>query len=203
MTRGGLPGETEPGVGDGSEAQMSHPEHGNQAEVPPELACLQGMPVFGGVDGAALGWLIERAPRVRVPAGGWFFREGDPGTTMYVLLAGRVELTRVLDGHDEALGFLGPGDCFGEMALLDLSPRSATVRAAEDTAALAIDNRLLFRLYQQAPESYTIILMNLGRELSRRLREADERLCRALGADDPAAGGPGMSRRARTRRPLA
>jgi CRP-like cAMP-binding protein len=66
------------------------------------------------------------------------------------------------------------------MALLDLSSRSATVCAAEDSVALAIDAGLLYHLYRQAPESYTIILMNLGRELSRRLRAADERLSRLL-----------------------
>jgi CRP-like cAMP-binding protein len=156
----------------------------------PELRCLQAMPVFGGLDASCLDWLIERAPRVRVPAGGWFFREGDRGTTLYVLLQGRVTLSRSLDGVDEPLGSLAPGDCFGEMSLFDLSPRSATVCAVEDSLALAIDTGLLYALYSQAPESYTIILMNLGRELSRRLRVADERLSRLL--ENGAATGAGV-----------
>lgn len=155
----------------------------------PELRCLQAMPVFGGVDARSLDWLIQRAPRVRVAAGGWFFREGDRGTTLYVLLQGRVTLSRSLDGVEEPLGSLAAGDCFGEMALLDLSPRSATVCAAEDSLALAIDAGLLYLLYKQAPESYTIILMNLSRELSRRLRAADERLSRLLeGGETRGAG---------------
>lgn len=168
---------------------MSHSQQLESPQGRPELACLQAMAVFGGVPADALVWLIDRAERVRVPSGGLFFREGDPGTTMYVLLAGRVAVTRVREGREESLGRFDAGDCFGEMALLDLCPRSATVRAVEDSVALAIDNRLLYRLYEHAPEPYTILILNLGRELSRRLRKADERLFRV--PDDrkqPAAG---------------
>ena len=74
------------------------------------------------------------------------------------------------------IGRLGPGDCFGEMALIDLYPRSAGVRAAEDCLALALSNALLYQLYAVDPEPFTLIMMNLARELSRRLRRTEGRL---------------------------
>lgn len=148
-----------------------------------ELRLLQAMPVFGGLPEEPLGLLLEHAGRVEIPAGGYYFREGDPGTTMYVLLSGRVEVIRERDGVCEPLGRLGPGDCFGEMALLDLSPRSASVRAVVISTALAIPHTLLYQLYRHAPEPYTMMMMNLARELSRRLRSTDERLARYIGLE--------------------
>jgi CRP-like cAMP-binding protein len=134
------------------------------------------MPIFGGIPDRALLFLTARAERVEVPGGKRFFRQGDRGETMYVLCSGLVEVRRSSSGRSESLGRLGPGECFGEMALIDLYPRSADVRAVEDCVALAIGNALLYELYAQDPEPFTIVMMNLARELSRRLRLAEARL---------------------------
>jgi CRP-like cAMP-binding protein len=146
-----------------------------------ELEVLAGMPVFGAVSADALEFLLNRAERRVVSAGNCYFHEGEAGDTMYVLRRGKVELMRELKDHYERIGQLGPGDCFGEMALLDLYPRSATVQATEDSSALGISHSLLFELYEQTPEPFTIIMMNLARELSRRLRSAEQRLARVRG----------------------
>jgi len=155
------------------------------AAPPPteELRLLRDMPIFGAVADRALAYLYTRAERVRVRAGNWFFHQGDRGETMCVLQRGRVEVHRSLGGRAEIIGRLGPGDCFGEMALIDLYPRSAGVRAAEDCLALGISNALLYELYAVEPESFTLIMMNLARELSRRLRQADARLFSQRGPD--------------------
>ena len=142
---------------------------------------LRNMPVFGGVSEDALGLLLDGADRVSVKPGKYFFREGDPGEAMFVLLHGRASVTREIEGRPRSLGRVSAGDCFGEMALIDLYPRSATVRAIEECEALSISNGLLYQLYNVEPEPYTIIVTNLARELSRRLRISDERLCRVLG----------------------
>lgn len=162
---------------------MSQPDAEHRDSRPAsELDTLAGMPVFGGVSADALDFLLRRATRIQVPLGGYFFREGAPGDTMFVLLQGAVEVYRnAADGHCDILRRLGRGDCFGEMALLDLYPRSASVEAIEDSVALGIAPDLLYELYNQSPEPFTIIMMNLARELSRRLRVADERLSRAEG----------------------
>ena len=161
-------------------------------EPPPntrdEPALLRDMPIFGAVPDRALDYLSRRAERVAVPAGHWFFRQGERGEVMYVLRVGRVEVQRNRGERVEVIGRLGPGDCFGEMALIDLYPRSADVRAVEDCFALGLSNALLYQLYAVDPEPFTLIMMNLARELSRRLRRTESMLC-----DD---GGPGPGRRA-------
>ncbi len=74
---------------------------------------------------------------------------------------------------------LAEGDCFGEVALLDLGPRSASGRADVDSVALEIGALDLPEVAGRDPEQFALIYMNLGRELSRRLRAADERLFQA------------------------
>jgi CRP-like cAMP-binding protein len=87
-----------------------------------------------------------------------------------------VAVVKRWQGVDHHLRHLGPGDCFGEMALIDMSPRSASVIALEDCSALRLTNADLHRVYQADLEQFALIQMNIARELSRRLRIANERL---------------------------
>ncbi|MEJ2424432.1 MAG: cyclic nucleotide-binding domain-containing protein, partial [Candidatus Thiodiazotropha sp.] len=79
-------------------------------------------------------------------------------------------------GREYHLRDLLKGDCFGEMALMDCKPRSAAVRAREFCRAIRIEAGLLAKLYGVDAEQYLLIYMNLGREVCRRLRDADHRL---------------------------
>ncbi|MET0541312.1 MAG: Crp/Fnr family transcriptional regulator [Variovorax sp.] len=140
---------------------------------------LQQMPIFGAVGAETLEFLLEPAPVVQRPAGHFFFREGEPAHAMFVLEAGRVTVSKSWQDHDLLLRRLAQGDCFGEMALLDLFPRSASVRADEDCSAIELTPANLYRLYERDPAAFAVIQMNIGRELSRRLRATDELLFRA------------------------
>jgi len=144
------------------------------------IELLQRMPIFGAIREEALRALLEQVQSLSVPAGGLFFRQGDEALCMYVLERGRVTIRRSWNELEVILGEFGPGDCFGEMALLDLSARSATVRAETDCRALVITPEHLLRLFETDPEQFALVQMNLGRELARRLRVTDERLFQAL-----------------------
>lgn len=71
---------------------------------------------------------------------------------------------------------LKEGDCFGEMAVMDHCARSASVRAVEDCAAICISSANLYRVYGHDLKQFALIQMNMGREVCRRLRDADNRL---------------------------
>lgn len=140
---------------------------------------LQRMPIFGGLRQDTLAALLDvAATRTRLP-GECFFREGDRAESMFVLESGAVEVLRRHDGREHLLARLGAGDCFGEMALLDLLPRSASVRAIAPCSAIELSSASLFRLYETDLEQFALVQMNVARELSRRLREADDRLFRS------------------------
>ncbi len=143
------------------------------------IRLLQQMPIFGGVSEDALQYLIKQVPLITVNRGLFFFREGDSADSMYVLEAGRVAVFKPIHNQELLLRELGTGDCFGELALLDLMPRSASVRALENCCALQLSSGTLLALYRQHPEQFTLIYINIGREIARRLRVADDRLFQA------------------------
>src|SRR5687768_12612503 len=136
--------------------------------TPGRVVLLQGMPIFGALHDDALAWLLEDAPIVSRAAGEYFFREGDEALSMCVLEQGAVEVLKLWQDRLFPLRRLGAGDCFGEMALMDLFPRSASVRATESSRAIEITPAALQRLYERDVEQFALIQMNIGRELSRR-----------------------------------
>jgi CRP-like cAMP-binding protein len=162
------------------------------AMKPSRIQLLQAMPIFGGIKDDVLAFLVEQTTSVTVPQGRFFFREGERGEAMYVLEEGEVAVVKSWEGRGYVLKRMSRGDSFGEMALVDLCPRSASVKATRDTRALELDGELLLKLYEHDMEQFTLIQMNVAREISRRLRVADERIFRAkmdvtvLGGEDHA-----------------
>lgn len=144
-----------------------------------QIELLQSMPIFGAIREDALQFLLEQAREVVVRAGDYFFRENDLAGSMFVLEAGRAVVIKGWQGHDTELHRLGAGDCFGEMALMDLFPRSASVYAVEPCRAIELAATDLLRLFERDVEQFALIQMNIGREVCRRLRATDERLFRA------------------------
>lgn len=141
-----------------------------------DFSLLRRMPVFGGLNNEALQLILDQSDEVHVSAGDYFFREGDEASSLFVLEKGVVVVERVWNETTIELGQFRRGDCIGEMSLIDLMPRSASVRAKDDCQAIEITNASLHNLYKQSLEQYATIMMNMGREVSRRLRVADDRL---------------------------
>lgn len=140
------------------------------------IELLQRMAVFGGIRPEVLQFLLGSCPIVSVLADDFFFREHDKGNSMFVLETGKVAVIKSWQGQDYALGTLSEGECFGEMAVIDHCPRSATVRAAEDCVAIEISAANLYRVYTKDLKQFALIQMNMGREVCRRLRDADNML---------------------------
>jgi CRP/FNR family cyclic AMP-dependent transcriptional regulator len=99
-------------------------------------------------------------------AGEVVFEENSVGRQMYVVNAGRVHVLRSSNGQQVQIGSLGPGDIFGEMALVDDLPRSATVVAAEaDTRILEIDHALFIYIVGQQPAFALMVLKAISLRL--------------------------------------
>lgn len=139
------------------------------------IAMLQQTALFGAVRAEVLAFLLAHCNRADMPAGGYYFREGDRAESMYLLESGSVEVVHREADAEVPICRLGPGACFGEMGMIDLAPRSASVRALADCTGIEIFADSLFRVYQHDLEQFTVIQMNIARELSRRLRASDER----------------------------
>jgi CRP/FNR family cyclic AMP-dependent transcriptional regulator len=92
------------------------------------IELLQRMPIFGGIRTEILQFLLALCPIESVPTNEFFFREHDQGDSMFVLEMGKAAVLKSWRGQDYLLQTLKKGDCFGEMAVIDHWPRSASER---------------------------------------------------------------------------
>ena len=144
------------------------------ADSPPQIDELRQVGLFGAVSDEVLEFLAAKLV-VSLPAPGEVvFHEGDVARDMFVVMNGEMEVLKRSQGGIEArVALLGPGDWFGEMSILDVQPRSATVRVLAPSRLLRIAASDLDSLYRHDVKAYAIIVLNVARELSRRLRVAD------------------------------
>ena len=134
---------------------------------------LRQIPLFGGLPDSALQRLLQLMKLRACATDDVICAEGDPAREMFVVRSGSVEVhKRVLQGQT-CLARLQAGDEFGEMSLIDIQPRSASVVACEPTELYVLGNMDLLALYEEDLASYTFFVQNLCRELSRRLRLAN------------------------------
>jgi CRP/FNR family transcriptional regulator, cyclic AMP receptor protein len=147
----------------------------SNAKLSISAAALRDIGLFGGISDESLDRLASELPQVRAEPGNVVVTEGDLSTEMFVVVAGELEVVkRAADGSTVRVALLGPGDWFGEMAILDVQPRSASVRALAPSILLSMSADQVDRLlYRVAPKDYSLLVMNIARELSRRLRVAD------------------------------
>lgn len=135
---------------------------------------LRDIGLFGGLSDDVLHQLAGSLDRIELAPGAYAFREGESGRDMFVLLDGEMEvLKRSKRDFEARVAILGPGDWFGEMSILDVMPRSATVRALAPSHLIRITTTDLDALYRRDMKSYALVVLNVAREISRRLRVAD------------------------------
>lgn len=144
---------------------------------PDAIEQLRKVELFAGLKPEAIDLIAKVATEETHALGTKIFQHGDAGDKLYLILEGRVRISRDVPGMgEEALAVLGPGQVFGEMALLDESPRSADARVHERCRLLAIPkdgfDDLLFMQKDLAYE----VLWSMVRMLVRRLRETTDKL---------------------------
>jgi CRP/FNR family transcriptional regulator len=139
------------------------------------IALLERVPVFSALSPEELEQVAHVAVPRRFEAGEVVFKEGDEGSTCYIVREGRARAIREHpDGRSITLAHFEPGDIFGEMSMLDGERRSATVETTERTDAIAILGADMHRLLREHPDISVKLIAALGQ----RLRDTNERLAR-------------------------
>ena len=134
---------------------------------------LRNVPLFSGLDDLELEKLSKVSGRKRVERGAFIVRSGESTDSLYFLLVGRAKVTNVdEEGREIILAWLGPGEFFGEMGLIDGSPRSANVVAAEACELLFLSKASFQRCLQDNFQ----VAQKLMKTLVMRLREADRKI---------------------------
>jgi CRP/FNR family cyclic AMP-dependent transcriptional regulator len=114
-----------------------------------------------------------------IPKGTVLFREGEPGKEMYVLQSGKVAISKKVRDVEKVLAVLGPGEFFGEMAIIANKPRNASATVAEDAKVLVIDPKTFESMIRGNSE----IAVRMIKKLAERLSEADAQIENLLLSD--------------------
>ena len=138
---------------------------------------LARVPFFAGLTREALAIIANATNEESHATGTKLFQYGDPGDKLFIILEGKVRISREVAGMgEEALAVLGAGEVFGEMSLLDESPRSADARVHERCRLLCITKESFDDLLFLHKDLAFEVLWNCVRILSARLRETNEKL---------------------------
>jgi CRP/FNR family transcriptional regulator, cyclic AMP receptor protein len=133
----------------------------------------KGVPLFSGLNEADHNLLVQVAVRRNYPRHALIVQDGDPGERFYLLRKGRAKVyLGSHDGREVILSILGPGDFFGEMALIDNEPCSASVMTQEESEFVSIGKDEFRRVLASSPS----MAANLLKVVFQRLREADRQI---------------------------
>ena len=135
---------------------------------------LQTTPFFGAISDDSVSLILGLSETLLLTNGEYFFHQGDPGDSLYLLEKGEISIFKTFNGKEYVLRCANAGDCFGELALIDFSPRGASVRCQANCTAIKIPSSALHSLYLKDMEQFLIIQMNIAREVSRRLRVSND-----------------------------
>lgn len=140
-------------------------------------ASLLATPFFGGLSDASLDLLVSMLVERHFDVGAAVVAEGEPGHSMFIVHSGHLVVSKLADsGRVIRMAGLEPGDFFGEMTLIEMQNRSATVVAESRTVLYELTARQLYTCYKTDIRAYVMVLQNINRELCRRLRRADNRI---------------------------
>jgi predicted acylesterase/phospholipase RssA/CRP-like cAMP-binding protein len=131
---------------------------------------LRRIPFFSELPGDVLKAISARLHLERYRKGEVVFFEGSSGDSMYLIESGQVKIVSNINGEERLFAYLGPGNFFGEMALLLGEPRSATIKVDIDAELWVLQKADMDELLEQ----YPAIAVTISRELSHRLRETDQ-----------------------------
>jgi CRP-like cAMP-binding protein/membrane protease YdiL (CAAX protease family) len=136
--------------------------------------------LFAGLSAEEINDILIVSKEIAVPKGTVIVREGESDTHIYLLAQGKVEILKREEssGAEQQITALGAGEIIGEMAFLDSSPRSATVRTLEDSVFLVLPD-----LSQHQEKNFPQIVHNICKNLTKRLRHTDEVTVKALQAE--------------------
>jgi CRP/FNR family transcriptional regulator/CRP/FNR family cyclic AMP-dependent transcriptional regulator len=135
------------------------------------LESLKLIPLFSRVNSGDLEAISSRLIERGYPKNATIVEEGLAGDYMYIIVSGRVKVTKASDdGREKIMDFLDAGDFFGEMSLLDQAPRSASVKTLEPARLMALSRRDFLELLRRSPDLALAVIQ----VLTHRLRGADE-----------------------------
>ena len=133
---------------------------------------LQKYSLFGGLEPEQISLILPLMNMENFGPDEYVITEGRPNDKIYFLIEGTVAVTK----NDIPLSRFGEGEAFGEIEVLDVMPSVASIRSISNVKVMSISNKALRDIYKIDIKIFSLMIMNLARDLSRRLRRMDEKL---------------------------
>lgn len=139
-------------------------------------------PIFQGLDEAAANSLRTSMSPIKLRKSQILFKEGDDGDHLYIVTSGKIKLgTKSVDGRENLLMILGPGDMFGDLSLFDSGPRTSTATAVTEARLLSLGQDKVIPWVKEYPQ----VSLHLLARLASRLRRTNEVVSDLVFADVP------------------
>ena len=136
---------------------------------------LQKVPIFAGLSEDVIAAFAKSGRPEDVDAGTVVVRQGTPGHEMFIVVEGEVEVVRERRSSRQVrLASLGVGEFFGEMCIIQCMPRCATVTAVKPSLLFVLTNSDILGLFHKNPQQFSILILNIARDLCRRLEKLEE-----------------------------
>jgi CRP-like cAMP-binding protein len=153
---------------------MKPPPRAPEMEGERPFRAFESFPLFQGVPEEVILVLFIGATEILCRKGQVVVREGDAGEELFIVGAGSVDVVLGLGTPDETvLASLRPGECFGEMCVIEPTVRSASVVAREGTLLYGLKSTTLNKIYHFWPQQQAVIMANLALTLAARLEQRD------------------------------
>lgn len=138
------------------------------------LPILKRVTIFSGLSEKDIFSIYESCDIVDANSGDVILKEGTPATEIFILLSGRITIMLNVDQTPLEVGDFGPGHCIGEASVIGIQNHSATAIVMENTSLLVLSRKVLMLLYQQNAVLFSHLILNIAREIARRLHHTDE-----------------------------
>ena len=143
---------------------------------------LRRAPLFDALDDDGARTLRRQMAEVKLSRGEHLFNEGEDGDALYVVLEGKMKLTRAAsDGRENLLSVIGPGEMFGELSLFDPRPRTSSASAVTDAVLASLKHEALMPWLRERPD----VSLDMLRALAQRLRRANDVMADLVFTDVP------------------
>lgn len=149
----------------------------SECTIDNDFLCKHSM--FGGLTDEQLMLIHGFLDESTYPKGTYILKQGENNNTVYFIVDGEVSIQKHplgKDAQDRVITTLHAGDSFGEMELIDIQSCAASVVCLTDTTIISLSNHSLYKLSSISLKTYTMLILNLARDISRRLRSTDNLL---------------------------
>ncbi len=125
--------------------------------------------IFGGIERQYVDRIIPHCEQVHRKAGELLYHENDPATEIFIVIRGKIKLVLNYETNPMELIELIPGCSLGETSVIGIQPHGSTAVVTEDVTLLVLSRIILDTIHTREPEVFTVLILNIARELARRL----------------------------------